>query len=176
MTKILVEGRPGAGKTTVVRRVIELLNDAGLVVVGFTTAEIREGRKRVGFHVVSLGGSEAVLAHVDLPKDVRVGRYGVDVGAFERVALPELKRQGDVVVLDELGKMELFSDDFRAAVADLFEDRSRVLATVHVFAHPFTDACKKRPDVDIVTVNAHNRDVLPERVVHRLMSDGRDHP
>jgi nucleoside-triphosphatase len=120
--RLLLEGRPGIGKTTVTRRLLQLLREAGVPVGGFTTGELRTGGRRDGFVVEAVSGAREVLAHVDLPGPPRVGRYGVDLAAFERVALPALRkpRTGGVVVVDELGKMELASAAFRAAVVDLF--------------------------------------------------------
>ncbi|MER6129583.1 nucleoside-triphosphatase, partial [Streptomyces sp. NPDC001795] len=89
-TRILLEGRPGAGKTTVVRRLAALLRTRR--VLGFTTEEIRHGGTRSGFALETLeGGGRAVLAHVDFPGPPRVGRYGVDLGVMERLALPPLR-------------------------------------------------------------------------------------
>src|ERR671922_1243146 len=89
--KILLEGRPGVGKTTVARRLAEHLRAADVSLRGFTTEELREGRRRVGFAVETFAGERATLAHVDLPGPPRVSKYGVDVAAFERVALPALE-------------------------------------------------------------------------------------
>ncbi|MEU8034253.1 nucleoside-triphosphatase, partial [Streptomyces sp. NPDC049099] len=88
-TRILLEGRPGAGKTTLVRRLATLLRTRRAV--GFTTEEIRHGGTRSGFVLETLeGGHRAVLAHVDLPGPPRVGRYGVDLDVMEQFALPPL--------------------------------------------------------------------------------------
>src|ERR671930_595519 len=102
--KILLEGRPGIGKTTVARRLVEVLRMMGASVSGFTTEEIRDRGRRLGFRVESLSGPSAVLAHVDLSGPPRVGKYGVDLAAFERVVLhafaqpftDTLKRRRDV--------------------------------------------------------------------------------
>src|SRR5919108_2418388 len=118
---ILLEARPGAGKTTVARRLVKLLESRGISVSGFTTEEIREGRRRVGFLVESASGDRAVLAHVDLPGPPRVGKYGVDLPAFERVALPAITDPDGVVLIDELGKMELASEPFRRTVSAPFD-------------------------------------------------------
>jgi nucleoside-triphosphatase len=170
--RILVEGRPGSGKTTVAARVAELLAERGATVRGFVTHEVRERGRRVGFDVETLGGKRATLAHVSVPEPVRVGRYGVDVQAFERIALPELADppHGAVVVVDELGKMELASERFRAAVERLLDGPSALLATVHVFRHPFTDELKARRDVERIRVTHAGRDALPERLA-RALSD-----
>ena len=93
----------------------------------------------------TLGGRRATLAHVDLPGPPRVGKCGVDLEAFERVALPELERRpkrGGAVVIDELRKLELASEAFREAVSRLLDEPVSLVATVHVFRHPFTDALK----------------------------------
>jgi nucleoside-triphosphatase len=101
-----------------------------------------------------------------------VGRYGVDVPAFERVALPVLDRVvagGGLVVIDELGQMELFSQPFVQAVQRLFDQDVPVVATVHAKAHPVTDALKQRPDVELLTVTREGQEALLERLARRLM-------
>jgi nucleoside-triphosphatase len=167
--RLLVEARPGAGKTTAFRRLADLLRDAGVPVAGFTTEELREGVGRVGFAVESLDGERATLAHRSLRGPPRVGRYGVDLGAFERVALPSLRLPPDgVALIDELGKMELASERFRAAVEELLEEPVALAATVHLARHPFTDGLKRRPDVELVRLTAANRDALPAELAQRL--------
>lgn len=170
---LLVEGRPAVGKTTVVRRLATLLRQAGVPVAGFVTEELRERRRRVGFAIETFDGVQAVLAHVGLPGPPRVGKYGVDLPAFERLALPALASAPDagVVLIDELGKMELASETFRAAVSQLLEQPVAVVATVQIASHPFTDALKRRPAVELVRVNARNRDELPARLAARLGVD-----
>ena len=131
---------------------------------GFTTEEIREGRRRVGFRVESASGDRAVLAHVDLPGPPRVGKYGVDLPAFERVALPAITDPDGVVLIDELGKMELASEPFRRTVSALFDRDLPIVATVHAFPHPFTDGLKQRPGIRRVRISLANRDALPEEL------------
>jgi nucleoside-triphosphatase len=134
------------------------------------SGEIRVEGRRVGFEVEALGGSgRGTLAHVERGGPPRVGRYGVDLEALERVALPEFRRDADVVLIDELGKMELMSAAFREAVLELFESRRAVIATVHVFRHPLTDGLKARSDVEVVRLTRAGRDGLPESIVERLV-------
>ena len=162
--KILLEGRPGIGKTTVARRLVEVLRMMGASVSGFTTEEIRDRGRRLGFRVESLFGSSAVLAHVDLSGPPRVGKYGVDLPAFERVVLPAITQPVGVVVIDELGRMELASEPFRDVVSELFDAALPIVATVHAFAHPFTDTLKRRRDVRTIRVVQGNRDALPDEL------------
>lgn len=134
------------------------------------TREIREAGRRVGFGIETPAGQEGVLAHVELRGPPRVGKYGVDLDAFERIALPVLAAipEGGVVVIDELGKMELASERFREAVAELFERPTPAVATVHAHRHPFTDELKRRDDTDVERVTRENRDELPERIAASL--------
>jgi len=170
--RLLLEGRPGIGKTTVARRLLRLLQQAGVPVGGFTTGELRTGGRREGFVVEAASGARDVLAHVGLPGPPRMGRYGVDLAAFERVALPALRtpRTGAVVVVDELGKMELASVPFRDAVTELLGRREvAVVATVHLARHRFTDALKRRPDVQVIQVSEATRNALPAQLTDRLI-------
>ncbi|MFF4607540.1 nucleoside-triphosphatase [Streptomyces sp. NPDC001339] len=172
-TRILLEGRPGAGKTTVVRRLTALLHTRR--VVGFTTEEIRQGGTRTGFALETLEDARrAVLAHVDFPGPPRVGRYGVDLDVMERRALPPLRSAaadpvpGELVLIDELGRMELACSAFQDTVRCLFETDIDIVATVHAKNDPFTDALKRRADIELVEVTRANRDALPEDLAARL--------
>ena len=168
--RTLLEGRPGVGKTTVLQGCVVNLRASGVAVAGFTTGELRKRGRRVGFAVERVGGERGVLAHVDLPGPPRVGRYGVDLARFERIALPALEAPAEVVVLDELGKMELASPAFRDAITRLFDGDRAVVATVHAFRHPFTDDLKRRPDVVPVRVTEGSRDTLPSDLAGRLLA------
>ena len=169
--RLLVEARPGAGKTTAFRRLAELLAEREVHAAGFTTEELRERGGRIGFAVESLDGKRATLAHVDLRGLPRVGRYGVDLEAFEGIALPALRApRGGVVLIDELGKMELASEPFCEAVEEVLQLPLAVAATVHTARHPFTDGLKRRRDVEVIGLRAANRDSLPPELADRLAS------
>ena len=169
--RLLVEARPGAGKTTAFRRLADLLRASGIPTAGFTTAEVRERGRRVGFEVESLDGRRALLAGVGLPGPPRVGRYGVDLEAFERIALPALRVPPEgVVVIDELGRMELASERFRDAVERLLDSPVPLAATVHVARHPFTERLRRRADVELIRLTSANRDALPDELAARLVS------
>jgi len=150
---------------------IALLRDADVTVSGFLTREVREGRRRTGFRIETVAGEEGTLAQVGHRGGPRVGRYGVDLEAFERIALPALEDipAGSVLVIDELGKMELASNRFRDAVGALFDAETPIVATVHAHRHPFTDALKRREDVEVLRVTRANRDALPEQILAILV-------
>jgi nucleoside-triphosphatase len=168
--RILLEGRPGIGKTTVAAGLTDLLREAGVPLTGFLTREIRERGSRVGFSLETLAGERATLAHVNLPGPPRVGKYGVDLPAFEELAIPTLERagRGAMAIIDELGKMELASEPFRVAALELLERPGALVATVLAGRHPFTDQLKRRHDTEMVRVTVRNRDELPQELATRL--------
>src|SRR6266853_2271402 len=82
--KVLLTGRPGCGKTTLIKHVVNNLpRRAG----GFYTEEIRDGGMRTGFKIVTLAGEEVVFAHVDLKTPEHVGKYQLDLSALERIGV-----------------------------------------------------------------------------------------
>lgn len=176
MGRVLLTGRPAAGKTTLCTRVLEELRERGEPVAGFTTHEISRGGRRTGFVVTGVSsGRERTMATAGGPvggRAVMVGRYGVDVATFEDVALIELEagmELGATIVVDEIGKMELLSERFRQLLPKLF-DAERLLATVHMHADPLTDSLKARPDVSLITVGPANRDRLVSVVLERVLA------
>jgi len=163
---LLLTGRPGIGKTTVIKAVAEPLGER---VGGFYTEEIRGPGGRKGFRLVTLDGQEAVMAHVNLRGQgrPRVGRYGVDVEAIERVGVAALQRamqKGQIVVVDEIGKMELFCRPFREAVLRAVSGPYTVVAAVMAKPNPWVDGLKATPGVTVWEVTAGNRDGLAERI------------
>jgi nucleoside-triphosphatase len=154
------------GKTTIIKRLSEAMEDrAG----GFYTEEIRgSSGRREGFRLVTLEGDRVVMAHVDLRGEGRpsVSRYGVDVDAIEQLGVAALQRAialEQVVVIDEIGKMELFCDAFRETVASAVDGRSPVLATAMSSSHPWVDGLKARQRVEVWQVTVRNRDEIRQR-------------
>lgn len=171
ITNLLLTGPPGCGKTTVVRRVVELLK--GQRLAGFYTQEIREHGQRLGFEAVGLGGDRAMLAHVDFRSEHRVGRYGVDLEGFEAIVRTELNREPsevDLIVIDEIGKMECLSPVFVEAVTRILDGPVSALATIAVKGSGFIAGVKARLDVEIMTITAANRDPMPDELTRRFQS------
>jgi nucleoside-triphosphatase len=128
--RLLVEGRAGSGKTTAVVCLAELLRRQGVVVSRFVTRELSERGKRIGFALETLHGQRGRLAHVGVHGDQRVGRYGVVHDGLERLAIPALRPPADVVVVDEVGRVELGCPAFRDAVTALLDRPVALVASV----------------------------------------------
>lgn len=173
---LLLTGRPGVGKTTVIQKVADTLSDqAG----GFYTQEIRDSSgRRQGFRLVTLDGEEAVLAHTDLrgPEHPHVSRYGVDVEAIEKVgakAIREATASDRVIIIDEIGKMELSCEAFKKTVSEAIESPGPVVATIMRGSHPWTDELKAREKAEVWEVTVDNRDVLPTEIRRWLNVDAK---
>ena len=169
--KFLLTGRPGCGKTTLIKRVV---NKLALPPGGFYTVEMREAGTRVGFKLVTLDGEEAVFAHVDIKTQQRVGKYGLDLSALQTAieAIRAAMHAQQLVVIDEIGPMELRSRAFRDVVNEAFDSpgASAILATITVRSFPFTNAIKKRPDVTLIEVRSNNRERLVSELSKQLVS------
>ena len=159
--RILLTGPPGCGKTTVVGKVAEILRDGAS---GFYTEEIRDAKKqRIGFRVVTLDGKRGELADKISVHGPRVGSYRVNVESFERVALPSLEmEEGRVLIIDEIGKMECFSEIFVRRVREIFQAGYPVLATIPLRGGgEFLEEIRHQRDVKTFIVTLENRGALP---------------
>lgn len=164
---LLVTGPPGVGKTTVIMAVADQL--AGRQFGGFYTQEIRHRTRRVGFEVQTFSGGCGILAHVDRPGPPRVGHYGVDVRSFEQCVLPELQGDCELLLIDEIGKMECYSKRFVERITTLLDGGCQVVATVALKGGGPITSIRRRPDVEIITVTPDNRDTLPAEIAMRLL-------
>jgi nucleoside-triphosphatase len=160
----LVTGVPGVGKTSLMRNLCKHL--ASLNPEGFYTEEIREDGIRKGFALASLDGKRSVLSHVNVKSPRRVGKYGVDLKSFEAFlqSLHLRARVGSLIVMDEIGKMECFSDAFVSLVRALLDGPGVVVATVAIKGPDFISEVKGRGDVLIHEVTERNRDNLAEKL------------
>ena len=168
--KVLLTGRPGCGKTTLIKRVVnELARPAG----GFYTEEIRERGARVGFKIVTLAGEETVLSHVDFKIANRIGKYRLDLSGLETIGVAALRRAvaaRHLVVIDEIGPMEIRSRVFCDAVKEALDINVPVLGTISVRPNPFTNAIKNRRDVTIIEVSSEQSRPTRIRLVRPIQS------
>jgi len=165
--RLLLTGPPRCGKTTVVRRVVAIFPGRA---AGFYTQEVREHGRRVGFEIVTLDGDRAWLSHVDFGGPYRVGKYGVYLENLHRVALPAMEpRPGvDLIVVDEVGKMECLSPRFVAAMESLWEAPVSLLVTVAQKGGGFIQRIKEKPHALLLPVTPGNRDALPAQILAML--------
>ncbi len=170
MNNIFITGKPGIGKTTLIKRICNKLGGVG----GFFTEEIREGRARVGFRVQSFDGTQGILSHISVQSRFRVGKYKVDVETFEEIGVASVEQalqNGRIVVIDEIGKMELFSERFKEVVRMVLDSPQNVLATVPLYSIPFVDTFKMRNDVQLIEITFENRNQLEDEIL-KIVKNG----
>ncbi|MEO0190163.1 MAG: NTPase, partial [candidate division WOR-3 bacterium] len=148
----LLTGLPGVGKTTIIKKVVERYRDR---CAGFYTEEIRENNTRVGFKLITLDGQNCIMAHKDIKSPYRVGKYGVNIECIENIGVNAIRKgiiENKIIIIDEIGKMELYSKEFRDVVIEVLNSKCPVLATILYAPNPFCDKIKARDDVKIFEV------------------------
>jgi nucleoside-triphosphatase THEP1 len=165
---ILLTGPPRCGKSTLIERIVHQIKRP---MTGFFTGEIREKGHRVGFLITTLDGEEGILAHRDFRGKFRVGKYGVNLEDIERIAVPSMRPTdpNQIVVVDEIGKMECFSRLFKKTLIKVLDSEHDVLGSISMKGDPFIQGIKQRMDVTQVHVSESNRDALVNlaRIFHR---------
>ncbi len=170
MTKknIFLTGAPSSGKTTVIKKVIKSLNYPAN---GFYTEEERLVEKRTGFMMKTLDGKSGYLAHQDIKSRFHIRRYGVIIQNIENIAIPSIKPvKNNIIILDEIGKMECFSEAFKEAALNALDSSNIVVGTITFGSDDFILGIKKRVDLEIIEVTSDNRDSLPEAIIERITS------
>ena len=171
---LLLTGSPGVGKTTVLLRVVESLKAKGYSVGGMISREVRSDGVRVGFEVLDLGsGRRGWLAHVNQPSGPQVGKYRVnleDLNGIGAEAIMEAVDKRDVIAIDEVGPMELFSEKFKEAVKRAVECGKVVVGVVHWKARDrLIEEVKKREDAEVIVVTIENRNKLHETIIEKAV-------
>ena len=170
---IFITGRPGIGKTSVLLRAVDVLKAKRYKVAGMVSREVRKGGVRVGFEIFDFEtGRRGWLAHVNQPTGPQVGKYRVNLNDLNVVGASSILSavaNADVIVVDEIGPMELSSPAFKEAVTQAIRSEKPVLGTVHHRAKdPLITAIRARGDAEILEVTYENRGDLHNLMVRRL--------
>jgi len=167
---ILITGMPGVGKTTFIRNLIARLE--GVRLAGFFTQEIREKGVRIGFELVGLDGERSILSHTGFKSRLRVSKYGVDVDGFEKFldAQQFFIPEPDLILIDEIGKMECFSEKFMNLVTAVLGAEIPLVATISQRGRGFISEVKARKDVVLAELSLQSRKSLLAEVLGRLQS------
>ena len=159
LKNILLTGPPRCGKSTLIEKLIKQIHRP---VTGFFTREMKKKGRRVGFTIVTLDGREGILAQEESQSPLKVGKYGVRVEELDRVAVASMvpARSDQIVIIDEIGKMECLSVLFRDTLVKTLDSPNTVIGSIALKGNPFIEALKKRTDVLLVNVDEKNRDSL----------------
>jgi nucleoside-triphosphatase len=162
---VFITGLPGCGKTTLIKEILkELKSEAG----GFYTLEIRKGKERIGFEIVSLDGKKGVLAHKDFKSKFKVSKYGVNIEDLDRIgtnAILKAIKENKVCVIDEIGGMEIKSEKFKRAAETALNSSIPILGTITLKSNPFCDKIKQRKDTKVFYLTRENREKVKKEIL-----------
>ncbi|MHA1379848.1 MAG: NTPase [Candidatus Helarchaeota archaeon] len=168
---ILITGKPKIGKSTLITNLVDFLKSTGKKVGGIYTPEIK-AKSRVGFRIIDIySHKEGILAHINQKTGPRVSKYKVNMNDLNNIGVKGIRfaiSNCDFVIIDEIGKMELFSKDFCEAVLEAL-DSKKVIGTIgYTLNHKFAKQIKKRDDVDLILLTIENRDKLSKILTDNL--------
>ncbi|MFX0081050.1 MAG: NTPase [Candidatus Hodarchaeota archaeon] len=170
-TKILITGPPRSGKSTLIGKLIEHFSNRQISVYGFLTPEVREGHNRIGFDLLNIKTKERekLARKGNFDTKHRVGKYHVFIERFEKF-LANFKNiryhQEDLIIIDEIGKMELFSDKFQEFIMNMFKSNISIIATIGLtIKHSIKDRLLKLPDVKLFNLNRQNYQNTYQKII-----------
>ncbi len=166
----LITSAPGTGKTTAIKKFIELTKGK-FKVSGFVTEEIRDKTgKRTGFKIITLNGKTGILADVNLKNSPKVGRYGVNLKDIDDIAVPSIDLNSDIIVIDEIGKMECLSKYFVQKVFEALDSEKILVGTIKEKGDEIINKIKYRGDVELIKLTPENRDDIPSLIFQKVLS------
>ena len=171
--KIGITGLPGSGKTQTLLRIIQLLEQEGVRVGGMVTEPIEEKHHRTGFQITNwLTKEHEVFAHETMKSRVRSGRYGINLAALEGLGVQALKmarEDADVIVIDEVGKMEVESEAFTQSVVETLDTSKSIVMTLHKKSrNPLLPDIRRRDELRLLEVTPVNKNLLAFKIVKLL--------
>jgi len=163
----LVTGPPRCGKSTLVASIVSKIDNP---MTGFFTREILERGRRTGFKIITLDGREGTLAHERIKSRLRVGKYGLNLEDLDAIAVPAMipSKPDDIVVIDEIGKMECYSHLFRRTLVETLNSSNKVIGSIAMKGSGFIEEIKSRRDVKLFLVSESTRDSLAAPIVELL--------
>ena len=164
---ILVTGPPRSGKSTLIEKAIQVINKP---TIGFFTREIRERGQRTGFSITTLDGKTGVLAHQSVRSRFRIGKYGVNLKDIDQIAVPSMlpTRYDQIVVIDEIGKMECFSRLFRETLIKILSSENQTIGSIAIKGNKFIENIKKRDDILLIPISEDSRDSALEIFLNEM--------
>lgn len=165
---LLITGLPGVGKTTLIKKLSEALKS--FHPIGFYTEEIREGFERKGFELISLEGKKGLLSHKDIRSPYKVGQYKVDIKSFENFldSISFFNPFTRLIIIDEIGKMECLSDQFKNLLKEILDSAKWVIATIALKGNGLIAEVKERKDVQCFEITKRNRDPLFSEILKEV--------
>ncbi len=155
------------------RRVAAAIQDR-VAISGFFTEEIRVDGSRQGFRGVTFDSRMFPLADRKFGGPLRVGGYGVDLSGLETIGLAALEppRGTRLVIVDEIGKMELLSERFRRRIDFLLDSDVPLLGTIALHGVGVVKRLRHDPRITLLRLRTESRAGMVGEIVRRLVAAG----
>jgi len=117
-----------------------------------------------------------VFAHIEMDTKDKIGKYGVDINALESIGVPAVEKAIEdedihVIIIDEIGKMEMLSERFCDVVIDALDSDKPIMVTLHKKSRsPLLQDVRRRDDIRILEVTPVNRNLLPYKI-EKIMAE-----
>ncbi len=168
LKNLFITGNPGCGKTTLIKEIFSLYPKK---LGGFYTEEIIENNSRAGFLLKTFEGDSQIFAHKKIQSPYKLKKYKVDLDCLELLGLSAMEKaveSGKIVVIDEIGSMEVLSEKFRKRIYELLLSPSKVIATIRLKSKPFTDEIKNLPDSRTFVLTRNNYHQIKTKIIEWL--------
>ena len=164
----MITGRPKSGKSTILSELVAGVSHRR----GFITKELDKDHRRIGFVVEDMNGLSAVLAQTQNPTSLQVGRFYVYpevLAEFTRsLAHPKI---GELLYLDEIGQMQLYSNDFRSLVEEYLDAQNDFAGTItSVYSDEFTTRILSRDDILLFHLTDINKNEIKKSLSIALVN------
>jgi nucleoside-triphosphatase len=151
-----ISGPPKSGKTTLLRKLVQKMREKGLRIGGFLSPDEKSHGRRTGFFVedIATGRVEMLAAEdIDGPK---VSKYHVNIKTFESLAVPALEGASkyDVIIIDEIGRMEMKSMKFGDLLTQVLESDVPVVAALN---RDYIESYRSWGEVQMLTPSSRSR-------------------
>lgn len=176
--KIMLTGKPGVGKSTILNKVLQDLTQNKKKVLGCVVNEIRSEEKRTGFVIQYIPSmKETMLASsVEVFSDCYLSKYSINVEGIEKELIPYMADMAtsddvDVLFFDEIGRIQKTVPQFLDSVESLLKSPVSLLATIVQADDEWARPYKSHSDVFCIEVTEENRDYIVSLIVDMLMAE-----
>jgi nucleoside-triphosphatase len=160
--RIAVSGPPGIGKSTLVQKVAGATKAR---VGGVLARDKRYKERRLGFELLDLGTGEVGMLADEAGDGPQLGKYRVHLGDLDTIGAAAVEKavNYDLIIIDEIGPMELASQRFIMAVEKALLSSKPMLVVLHQWSNHRL-AKKIRNSFRVIEVTKENRDALVEEI------------
>jgi nucleoside-triphosphatase len=166
-----ITGLSNVGKTETLLKIVKKLEKDGYRVGGMLTTCARENGNRIGFNIENWQtGEKKIFALIGLDSSYRIGDYGIDLKSLDSVGTQAIQKAIedeaiDIVIIDEVGKMEMLSERFCEAVRDALNSDKITIMTLHKKSrNSLLQDIRRRDDIRILEVTYVNKNLLPFKI------------